>query len=136
MFTRTLTGLAVLLFGAASVRAEVIRFRYVAADATGNTVLAAGPQGAPAERAAWLGGPYEPYGRSIQPPHMVTFRHPVTGQNLNVPMAFPDSTPRMASGADRVVYNFTTYQIIARFLPDGSVQVIYNSGVLRPVSFG
>ena len=36
---------------------------------------------------------------------------------------------------DRIIYNYNDYYIEVRFLQDGSVDVIYNSGLLRPLPF-
>jgi hypothetical protein len=127
--------LSVLGFGAASARAEVVRYRYVAKDPAGNAVLVAGPNGAPGSRSAFLGGPAEPFSRVPAPTHMVTFLHPVSKHNIIVPMTFPQGTPRIEHRGDRVIYNWGSYQVHARFLPDGSVETLYNSGVLRPISF-
>ena len=66
---------------------------------------------------------------------MVTFRHPFTGRNITVPLRMPDSTPRMEHRDDRIIYNYNDYYIEVRFLQDGSVDVIYNSGLLRPLPF-
>ncbi len=124
-----------LLIVAGTASAEVVRFRYMPRDACGNTALVPGPNGAVGERQAWIGGPLEPYYRTLVPTHMVTFIHPYTGQKLNVPFTFPDSSARVEYRPNRVIYNYGTYQIHALFNPDGSVTTIYNSGVLRPVAF-
>ena len=136
-FSRLALPLIVGLFwlGANSANAEVVRYRYVPKDACGNTVLVAGANGAPGTRSAWLGGPGEPFNRVPAPTVMVTFLHPVTKRNVIVPMTFPQGTPRVENRGDRVLYNWSGYQIQARFLADGSVEVLYNSGVLRPISF-
>jgi hypothetical protein len=125
----------VLWLGAGRANAEVVRFRYVPKDMCGNTALVPGPNGAPGERSPWLLGPVEPFPRQPAPTHWVTFRNPINNQNVIVPITFPDGTPRVETRADRVLFNWSGYQIQARFLPDGSVEVQYNSGVLRPVQF-
>ncbi len=66
-----------------------------------------------------------------RPTQVVTFRHPCTGQAVNVPLALPASTPRMEYVRDRVVYDYTNYTVEVRFLKDGSADVIYDSGLLR-----
>jgi hypothetical protein len=124
--------LAVAL-GFGNARAEVVRFHYAPADACGNSVLVPGPNGAPGERAAWFGGVPQPYPRQLAPTHMATFLNPRTGRNINVPITFPLGTPRVEHRTYLILYNYTGYQIQVRFLTDGSVDVIYNSGALRPV---
>jgi hypothetical protein len=120
---------------AGQTAAEVIRFHYAPMGASGNVRLVPAPNGAPAVRSAWLGGPAEPVNRQVAPTHIVTFLHPYSGQNINVPIIFPLGTPRVEHRLDRVVYNYSTYQIRAHFLADGSVEVSYNSGALRPLAF-
>jgi hypothetical protein len=66
---------------------------------------------------------------------MVTFRHPFTGRNVTVPLRLPEGPPRLEHRSDRIVYNYGDYIVEARFLTDGSVDVVYNSGLLRPLSF-
>jgi len=129
-------GLTLLLsLGAGQASAEVVRFRYAPKDMCGNTALIPGPNGAPGERSAWLGGPVEPFPRQPAPTHWVRFRHPARNQNVIVPITFPEGTPRLETRADRILYNWSGYQIQVRFLSDGSVEVQYNSGVLRPIWF-
>lgn len=115
-------------------QAEVVRYRY-APDACGSMQLVPGPGGAPGERSSWLGGPPSPYPRQAIATHVVTFRHSYTGQNVNVPITFPDSGARMETVPEYVQFNFTSYQIRVRFIPDGTVDVTYNSGWLRPIAF-
>jgi hypothetical protein len=127
--------LCLFLVTAASASAEVVRYRYAPKDACGNTALVPGPNGAPGERSAFLGGPTEPYPKVPAPTHMVTYLHPISKRNVIVPMTFPQGTPRIETRGDRILYNWSGYQVQARFRDDGSVEVIYNSGVLRPISF-
>jgi hypothetical protein len=133
---RALAACAGLLWlGSGTAAAEVVRFRYVPKDACGNTVQAATVAGATGERQSWLGGPIEPFYRSVAPTHIVTFVHAYTGQRINVPFTFPQGTPRLEHRPNRIVYNYGAYQIQALFNPDGSVTTIYNSGALRPIAF-
>jgi hypothetical protein len=124
-----------LWLGAGPAWAEVVRFRYAPMDTCGNTALVPGPNGAPGERSPWVGGPKEPFPRQPAPTHMVTFRHPAGNKNVIVPFTFPQGIPRIETRSDRIIYNWGSYQVQARFLPDGCVDVLYNSGVLRPISF-
>ena len=42
-----------------------------------------------------------------------------------------EGAPRLEYLPARVVYNYGSYTVEARFLPDGSVDVVYNAGFLR-----
>jgi hypothetical protein len=47
----------------------------------------------------------------------------------------PEGTPRIEHVWRRIVYNYGSYTVAVLFLPDGSVDVIYNSGLLRGLTF-
>ena len=116
--------------------AEQVRYRFVPADACGTTrPVTVGPDGTIGELKRGLGMRPLPYPYAVRPNQMVTFRHPYSGRNVTVPMRFTDLTPRVENRADRIVYYCGDYDVEARFLPDGSVDVVYNSGVLRPLRF-
>lgn len=113
--------------------AEMVRFCYVPVDACGTMrQVPCGPDGAPGELFQGLGLRRQSYPENFRPTHMVTFRHPV-GRNVTVPLTLPQGTPRLQTRADRVVYNYDGYVIEVRFFADGSVDVVYNSGFLRPL---
>jgi hypothetical protein len=131
----TFAACLLLLIGSSTAPAEVVRFRYVPKDACGNTALVSNIPGATGERQSWIGGPIEPFYRTIPATHVVTFVHAYTGQKISVPFTFPQGTARLEHRPDRIVYNYGTYQIHAVFNRDGSVTTIYNSGVLRPLAF-
>jgi len=112
--------------------AAQVRFHYVPVDACGNSALQpSGPVAGVGERIRWFGIIREPYANQPRPTHMVTFRQPYSARTISVPMAFPEGTPRVANLRDRVVYSYGSYTVEARFLPDGSVDVIYDAGFLR-----
>ena len=114
-------------------RAEMVRFCYVPVDACGTMKqVPCGPDGSPGELLQGFGLRSQSYPENLRPTHMVTFRHPV-GRNVTVPLTLPPGTPRMQTRADRIVYNFDGYTIEVRFFADGSVDVVYNSGFLRPL---
>ena len=81
--------------------------------------------------------------RRIQPPRrirartpprptcLLTYRHPCTGQAVTVPLALPEGTPTIQYKLRQVVYNYGSYAVEVHFLPDGSVAVVYNSGLFR-----
>jgi len=116
--------------------AEQVRYHFVPADACGKTTQTpVGPKGAMGELRLGLGLRVEPYPYVVKPTQMVTFRHPYTARNVTVPLRLPASTARMEHRADRIIYNYNDYTVEARFLPDGSVDVIYNSGLARPLKF-
>jgi hypothetical protein len=125
--------LAVLALVQSSACAERVRYHFAPADLCGNTAQTpAGPCNAIGERVSYLGISRTPYNGVLRPTQMVTFIHPVTKANVSVPLALPpDSTPKMEYSANRVVFDYGIYQVDVRFLPDGSVDVIYDSGLRR-----
>jgi hypothetical protein len=50
---------------------------------------------------------------------------------VTVPLCLPEGTPRVEHVRDRIVYNYGSYTVEVRFLPDGSVDVLYSSGLFR-----
>ncbi|HXG09225.1 MAG TPA: hypothetical protein VNK04_05490 [Gemmataceae bacterium] len=128
-------GVIVLLLTGGPAAAARVRFHYAPADHGGTVLLQpGGPSGTPAERLTWLGG-WEPF--NCPPPRptcLVTFRHPYTGQLVVVPLALPlDTTPRMEYRTNRVIYNYGSDTVEVHFLPDGRLDVIYNSGLFRAI---
>jgi hypothetical protein len=112
--------------------ADSLRFRFVPANTEGAlTQVAAGPDGALGELRSGLRATPKPYAGNYQANRMVTFRHPYTSRNVIVPMKLPDSAPRIEHIADRIRLNYGSYYVEARFLPEGGVDVVYNSGYLR-----
>src|SRR5262249_52962054 len=111
---------------------EVVRFRFVP-DACGNLSLATDVNGLPGQRASWYFGPLQSIPMTIRPNVVVTFRHPYTCCNVAVPLALPEDTPRLEHRPAAIVYNSGSYTVQVRFLPDGSVETIYNSGFFRPL---
>jgi hypothetical protein len=130
-------GMLVLLGLAPSwAAAEQVRYHFVPADACGAmTQVPAGPEGTIGELKRGLGVLALPHPYAVRPNQMVTFRHPYTGRNVTVPLRLPDGPPRLEHRSDRIVYNYGDYTVEARFLRDGSVDVVYNSGLLRPLKF-
>jgi hypothetical protein len=121
-----------LLALGATAGAAQLRYHYVPADAYGNTRLQpAGPGGVEGEYQTWLGLVSQPAPAQPRPTHLVTFRHPCTGGTITVPIRFPEGTPRLEYRPNRIVYNYGSYTVEAHFLPDGSMNIIYNSGLLR-----
>ena len=123
---------ALALVQPASARAEQARFRFVPVDACGHMAqVPAGPNGAMGEQLTGLGLRPQPFNQVFRPNQMVTFRHPFNGRNVTVPLTLPAGTPRMEIRTDRIVYNYGSYVVEARFFPDGSVETVYNSGFMR-----
>jgi hypothetical protein len=126
--------LGLSLAGAEPARAEAVRFRFVPADACGAmSQVPAGPNGAIGEQFTGFGLRPQPYHRAFRPNQMVTFRHPYNGRNVTIPMTLPPGTPQWEQLSDRIVYNYGSYRVEARFFPDGSVETFYNSGFLSPL---
>src|SRR5262245_25974587 len=135
-FLAPLTAVLGLMLGIApGVRAEVVRFRYVPADAAGTMTPASEIPGAAGVRSSWYGGARQPLAAAPPPNMLVTFRHPHTGRNVIVPMILPDSTPRIEHRPGSVVFNYGSYTIETIFYADGSVETVYNSGYGRPMRF-
>jgi hypothetical protein len=130
-----LASIGVICLASVQAYGEVVRLVYVPQDACGNTALAPGPNGALGERQPWLGGPVAPLYQLPTPTHLVTFHHCLTGQDLKVPMTVPDGIPRLEYRANRLIYNYGSYQIHAVFNPEGTITIIYNSGVFRPIAY-
>ncbi len=115
--------------------AEQVRYHFVPVDASGTTKqVPIGPEGSMGEMKRVIGARALPYPYVVRPTQMVTFRH-TNGRNVTVPLRLPEGTARMEHRADRIIYNYNDYVVEARFLPDGSVDVVYNSGLLRPLPF-
>jgi hypothetical protein len=126
-----LVATAVLLLPAGPAEAARVCFRYVPIDPAGNTSLKPVATGVVGQRVGYLGAVRQPYNCQPRPTHLVTFVHPFTHQQITVPLAFPEGTPRLEYRRDRVIYNYGSYTVEALFLRDGSVDVIYDSGLLR-----
>jgi hypothetical protein len=130
---------AFLLFhteGAA--KAARLQFHYLPAEVGGNTALKPSEAGGTGERAGWFGMARAPrWGQTpgaYAPPlanFAATVRHPYTGRTVIVPLSLPEGTPRVEHVWNRLVYNYGSYTVEIRFLPDGSFDVIYDSGLLR-----
>jgi len=134
-FTLFLTAaLAFVVASADPVQAEAVCFRYAPVDACGNMAqVPAGPNGALGEQLTGFGLRPQPYARTFRPNQMVTFRHPYNGRNVTIPLTLPQGQPRLEYMTDRVVYNYGSYIVDVRFFPDNTVDVVYNSGFLRPL---
>lgn len=126
--------IAAVLAAAAPAHAEMVRFRFIPVDACGTMAqVAIGPEGAIGEQFTGFGAIARPYHRTFRPNQMVTFRHPYNGRNVTVPLTLPQGAPRLEYRYDSIVYNYGSYVVEARFLPDGAVDIVYNSGFLRPL---
>jgi hypothetical protein len=108
-------------------RAEQARYRYVPTDNRADITL----QFASGERLSWLGTVRNTDQSPPPPTHILSFTHPVTSRRVSVPVRLSSSTPRIEYGFGRVTYNYGSYTVAIVFLADGSVEVVYNSGLLR-----
>jgi hypothetical protein len=126
-----LTAVALVMVAGETASAAIARFHFVPVNGTGAVQLVPAPSGAPADKVSVLGR--SPYCCPPTPTCVVPFCHPYTNATLNIPLALPDSTPQMMHRRDRVIYNYGSYTVTVHFLPDGSVDVIYNSGLLRTI---
>jgi hypothetical protein len=129
LFPMTAVALLVLVHTGTATAARV-RYHYVPDNGTPCLRLAGAPN-APGERLS-LSMRWEPYPcpppRAVRP---VCFRHPCTGADIQVPLGLPEGTPQIEHRPNRIVYNYGSYTVEAHFLDDGSVDVIYNSGLFR-----
>jgi hypothetical protein len=128
----TVAGVIVFLACTAGpARAARVRYHYVPAG-PGACFRLDDSRGAPGERLTWR-GTWEPYNCPPERPTAnVTFRHCSTGQPVILPLHLPiDSTPRMEYRPNRVVYDYGVGSVQVVFLPDGSADVIYDSGLWR-----
>lgn len=126
MSQRTAIVLTALLFLVIVGPAEAARgrYHYVPIDPNGNM----GP-GNVGQRLSVLGICTDP--NPPCPTCYKCFRHPCTGQTIIVPLALPEDTPVIYHSSDRVRFNYGSYAVDVVFLADGSVDVIYNSGLFR-----
>jgi hypothetical protein len=117
-------------FSGGMAGAAVVRYHYLPAGSNGTITLQPANDGA-GERVRWFGTVREPYRGALRPTHVVTFRHPYTGRNVSVPLTLPEGTPNIQHTPNRITFNYGSYTVGALFLSDGSVDIIYNSGLLR-----
>jgi hypothetical protein len=107
-------------------------YHFSPSDCTPGTSLKPAPPCCTAvERVSWFGSVRQPDAPARRPTHLVTFQHPYLGRAVSLPLCLPDSTPRMEYRPNRVTYNYGSYAVEVLFLPDGSADVIYNSGFFR-----
>src|SRR5690349_21773636 len=93
---------AVVAAIAPDARAERVRYHFAPADLCGKTAqTAAGPCNAIGERVSYFGRGIAPYNAGLRPTYLVTFVHPATKQNVTIPLALPDDTPRIEYRANR-----------------------------------
>jgi hypothetical protein len=137
MNARIIASAAVLVLASADpALAERVRYHFAPADICGNTMQTpAGKCNAIGERVSYFGFGTTPYNNAMPPTHMVTFFHPFSKRNVTVPMSLPDGAgvPRLQTRSDRIIFNYGEYRVEAIFLPDGSVDTVYDSGLFRPI---
>jgi hypothetical protein len=108
------------------------RFHYAPIDASGITTLKVDPTtGAPGERISRFGTVVEPVQGVPRPTIQIIFRHPLTGQNVTVPLRLPPDTPRLEYRFNQVIFNYGSETVEVHFLADGSVDVVYTTGLFR-----
>ena len=121
--------------------AERVRFHYAPNMVTANAPMTPGAPGLPGappgpgtpsvvgERVSAFGGT-EPVPCQLRPTQIVTFRHYYSGQMVSVPLRLPQDIPLVQHRANRTIFNYGSYSVETVFLPDGSVDVVYNTGFL------
>jgi hypothetical protein len=126
--------LGMLTLASSPALADVVRYRYVPVDNCGRMVLKPGPDGAAGEWQPYRGAfRRAPYPKELTPTQLVTFKSPYTNGNVVLPLALPEGTPRMSYGDNRVTYSYGVFTVDVYFFEDRSAEVIYNSGLLRPL---
>jgi hypothetical protein len=128
---RTALGLVIGLGCCASAgQAAWLRLHYGDSGAGGALVYQ--PEGSASRTTtSYFGLNVAPVPAAPRPTHIVTFRHAYTARMVSVPIAFPIGTPRLEYRTDSMVYDYGTYSITVRFVQDGSVDVVYQSGLFR-----
>ncbi len=122
---------AALLILPSSAHASRVRYHYVPSDG-GCMVLAPTADGAPGERLSWIGRGATPFRCAPKPTQNMCFTHPCTGQSVVVPLALPVGvTPRIEHRARGVSFDYGSDTVNVNFLSDGTVDVVYDSGLFR-----
>jgi hypothetical protein len=125
---RVATAALFMFLASGTARAAVARFHYVPASNGGAMIL----QPATAPQAGPLLGLFRASDAPApRPNQVITFRQPFTGGPVSVPLRLAEGTPNVEYRTNRIVYNYGSYAIEVQFLEDGSVDVIYNSGLFR-----
>jgi hypothetical protein len=124
--TTLIPACVVCLLAVGEASAAIARYHYVPSD--NNPVMTLAPAG-PGERLNIFGRSTAP--SPPRPTVVVTYRHPYSGQTVSVPLRLPADTPQILHRGSRLIYDYSGYQIQVEFLADGSVDVIYNSGLFR-----
>jgi len=121
--------LLLLLEGSPALAARV-RYHFTPIDGNGTTTLKPGDVSGYDPKPPVLGilraVPGPPPGSTF----LITFWHNLTSRNVTVPVTLPEGTPTIEHVRNRIIYNYGSYTVEVRFLPDGSVDVIYDSGLL------
>lgn len=125
---------AAVLLCQPGAQAGWVRYHYAVADPTGAMVLS--PPDAAGEQLGWFGRVRQSCACPLQPTCVVPLCHPCSGMTLSVPLSLPFGTPVIEHRRYWVIYNYGSYSVQVHFLPDGSVDVIYSSGLMRAVSPG
>ncbi len=131
---RILLALGLVFAFAGIAKADVVRFRYSPSDLCGHTALKPDPCGGVGEWRPWLFGVRRSsYYCRPNPTHLVTFLHPHTNRHVKVPLALPGGTPQTFTTTEAITFTYTSYSVRVEFRRDGSVDVVYNSGIFRPL---
>ncbi len=125
----TIPLLASLVF-VSPAAAEVVRLRYAPQDAGATTVMKPADPGMPTgTRTSRLGLRREVYFCEPRYNYLGEYGHWHTGQRVTVPLSLPTDTPRVEQTWRGIIYNYGSYTVEVHFLRDGSVEVVYNSGL-------
>ncbi len=117
-FWTCVTALFAVLAVVGTVEAARLRYRYVPGGADGVMTLAPSAFGTPGVRITLRGSCPD--------------SHPFSGQTINVPLNLPGN-PTIYYKTNAVLYDYSGDFVEVRFLPDGSVEVIYSTGLFRSI---
>jgi hypothetical protein len=126
-------GWTVILFAlsAGGADAAVARFHFIPVEVNGCTQMQpASPDGA-GTCETWFGLRREHNPCPPRPNMFVTLCHKLTGQNVTVPLCLPLGTPVIMHRPAAIMYNYGSFAVTIEFFADGSVDVVYNSGLFR-----
>ena len=127
---RGIAALAAALTAIGTAEAARLRYHYVPGGADGVMSLAPSSFGTPGVRITLRGSC--PDNREPRATCVKTFRHPCSGQMVNVPLNLPGN-PKIYYKTNAVLYDYSGDFVEVRFLTDGSVEVIYSTGLFRAI---
>jgi hypothetical protein len=107
-----------------------LRLWYYPQDESAMTALRPPPAGQPTGvLISRFGLCREPFYGHVRANCLQTFTHCHSGRTVTVPLWLPPDTPRVEQLRSGIAYNYGAFAVEVYFLPDGSVEVVYNNGL-------